>query len=75
MGEKVLHLSAEERGLLLEDGGYSNSSDPDAYMKRRKLTPPERPTLNITEKTIAPDAATIGKAMLPTTDIGRGHIQ
>lgn len=59
MGEKPFSLPESARKALLRNNGHSDSSDPDAYMRREDPITPKRPALVTTEQTLAPEAAKV----------------
>lgn len=78
MGETTFRVPESVKKSMLRDAGHAPEDwHPDAHFRRE--TPlgqsAPQPNLSATRQTISPEAARIGKAMLRTTDIGRGHTQ
>ena len=78
MSETAFRLPESIRKSLLRDAGHAPEEwHPDAHFRRE--TPlgqsASQPGLSATRQTISPEAARMGKAMLKTTDIGRGQTQ
>lgn len=69
MGEKPFRLPESARKALLRDNGYSDSSDPDAYMRREEPISPKKLTLVTTGQTFVSETARMDEAILATIDI------